>query len=110
MRLALFVFSFLLLPDALDAREKIDLRPAERAKVSEDPGSATRLIYETPKPIPANHPEKDSRELMACTDSVGMIHQKGEPGYVTCLRYQNKAVPEATAERRGQSLGITIGK
>ncbi len=108
MKKTIFLFVLFLLPLPVDAA-KVNLKPQQQ-KV-EDPGSAEALLYKNPKDLPAPAKENSSSGLSiasTCTDSLGMIHKKGETGYEACLRNLNKTQPEN--KNQPNSLGFTIGK
>ncbi len=95
----------------VEAKEKkIDLKP--KVEKIEDPGSATPLIYKAPsKTSLAEEKTKGAISITAtCTDSLGMVHKKGDKSYEACLRNLDKTKPENNFnEKNPKSLGITIG-
>lgn len=109
---ALILFLAIALPLHLEAKteKKINLKP-QHGK-SEDPGSATHLIYESPKNSEKASEVDGKGKIVAgqnCTDQLGMIYKKGDNGYEGCLRTMDAARPESSDQRR-KSVGITIGR
>jgi hypothetical protein len=100
-------------------KTNLDLTPpGQTASENEDPGSATRLLYEDPRnqnSITAGTDEKtqalSGQVKSTCTDNMGMIYKKGAAGYDGCLRTFGKAPPSAVpGNKRNNSVGISIGQ
>jgi hypothetical protein len=107
----LFLFLSTLLCFNTAEAKKIDLKPKQE-KV-EDPGSATPLIYKAPpKDLSFEKSESGNMKIaVTCTDSLGMVHKKGDRSYEACLRNLDKSKPEGNFnEKNPKSVGITIGK
>ena len=89
--------------------------PGQVAAETEDPGSATRLLYEDPRnpnSLTAGSEKKvPSRAVQAtCTDNMGMIYKQGDSGYDACRRTFGKGTPpRLPGDNRPNSVGITIG-
>jgi hypothetical protein len=102
--------------DIKDNRKLKLTPPGQKAQTTEDPGSATRLLYEDPRnkyslTADADKKTPDSAIKPTCTDSMGMIHKKGDAGYDGCLRTLNSQAPKLPGDdKRPSSLGITIGQ
>jgi hypothetical protein len=94
--------------------EKIDLTPSGQKNLKKGAdGSATHLIFESPKKQPTGAQFKEGTKVTVtatCTDSLGMIHKKGDAGYSGCLRSLDKTLPDAQNDRRRSSVGFTIGE
>ena len=96
--------------------KKIKLAPpGQKSQTMEDPGSATRLLYEDPRnkyslTAGADNKQPESAFKPTCTDSMGMIYKKGDKGYDGCLRTVNQQAPHLPGDKRSPSLGITIGQ
>lgn len=94
-------------------KKKLKLAPSPGK--NEDPGSATRLLYEDPRdknsPIAGVTVEPGSKKIVkpTCTDNLGMVFKDGDKGYDGCMRTFNTqpALPET---KRSSSIGITIGQ
>ena len=90
--------------------------PGQKTANTEDPGSATRLLYEDPrnKNSPAAGSEKkmpNSIVKATCTDNMGMIFKNGDAGYDACLRSFGKGTQALPGDnKRPNSVGFTIGK
>ncbi len=89
--------------------------PGQKAQTTEDPGSATRLLYEDPRnkySLTADADKKQPEGVIkpTCTDSMGMVYKKGDKGYDGCLRTVNQQAPHLPGDKRPTSLGITIGQ
>ncbi len=103
--------------NAKESKEKkLELTPPGQVSDSkEDPGSATRLLYEDPRnqnSITADAGKKDSKTKIkaTCTDNMGMFYKKGDSGYDGCLRSFKNAQPNLPGDnKRPPSLGISIG-
>lgn len=107
----ILILALALVPALANAKpdKKIDLKP--KHEKPEDPGSATHLIYETPKadaPVPSNTAKPKVTGTATCTDSVGMIYKQGDSGYAGCLRTMDVARPDQN-DKRNRSVGISIG-
>lgn len=95
-------------------KKRIDLRPPQEK--TEDPGSATPMLYKNPSELPtANFPAEGKKNGLkvsqSCTDSLGMVHQQGDRSYEACLRSLDKYKPSPRAgEKNPNSLGFTIGQ
>lgn len=101
--LALFAYT----PGA-EAR-KVDLKP--KHEKPEDPGSATPLLYKSPKEQPDLGAKPSGVTVNStCTDGLGMIHKSGSASFESCIRNQNKILPNKANESKPNSLGITFGK
>ena len=102
--------------NASDKPKKLDLTPpGQDAADTEDPGSATRLLYEDPRNSNSlvATPEKKSLAgtRLTCTDNMGMIYKQGSPGYDGCLRtFGSGTPPQLPGDKKNKSLGITIGQ
>ena len=89
--------------------------PGQVAAETEDPGSATRLLYEDPRNQNSLTPGADKKVpspsvQATCTDNMGMIYKKGAAGYDGCLRSFGKGTPpRLPGDNRPNSVGITIG-
>jgi len=99
-------------------KKKVNLTPpGQKAAEKEDPGSATRLLYEDPRnqnSITAGTDAKagavNAKVSSTCTDNMGMIYKQGDSGYSGCLRTFGKAPPSAVpGNKRNNSVGISIG-
>lgn len=90
--------------------------PQQKAQTTEDPGSATRLLYEDPRNKYSLTADADKKVpsgavKATCTDNMGMIYKKGDSGYDGCLRTVNTQAPKLPGDnKRPSSLGITIGQ
>jgi len=90
--------------------------PGQTAQATEDPGSATRLLYEDPRNKNSLASDADKKGVLAttkgnCTDNMGMIYKQGDPGYEACLRTFGKTAPNLPGDnKRPNSVGITIGR
>lgn len=107
------LFVLFLVPFFAHARtdKKVDLRPQGVVK-TEDPGSATRLLYEKPKREKEEvvNGRKTKVSINAtCTDQLGMIFKQGDQGYEGCLRTMNRTKP-GDDKRHQPSIGITVGQ
>jgi len=97
------------------AEKKLRLTPpGQKAQTTEDPGSATRLLFEDPRnqnSLTAGAEKKvpTSGVQSTCTDNMGMSYRKGDPGYDSCVRTFNTLPPNSPSDKRPQSLGISIG-
>ncbi|MGZ3693514.1 MAG: hypothetical protein ACXWQO_04945 [Bdellovibrionota bacterium] len=106
---ALLVFLVFSLPLHAESKpeKKLNLKP-QHVSDSDDPGSATHLIYEAPKtPEKANAKGKITMG-QTCTDQLGMVYKPGDTGYKGCIRTMDLTKPESTDQRK--SVGITIGR
>lgn len=103
------------------SKKKVDLAPPGQAAAStEDPGSATRLLYEDPRSANSLMSDAEKKQPKAavqatCTDEMGMIHTHGAPGFDSCLRTQQnqRARPyhqPSDSKRPTTGVGITFGK
>jgi hypothetical protein len=102
----LILLSFTL-PAEANAK-KIDLKP-KHEKV-EDPGSATPLLYKSPKDTKEAEAHRQGLKISAsCTDGMGMVVKQGEKGYEACLRNLDRLMPQKVDEKNPNSVGITIG-
>ncbi|MGZ3658189.1 MAG: hypothetical protein ACXVB9_15965 [Bdellovibrionota bacterium] len=98
-------------------KKKVNLTPpGQTAASTEDPGSATRLLYEDPRnqnSITAGDEKKlpNTGVKATCTDNMGMIYKKGDRGYDGCLRAFGKGIQPSLPgdNKRPNSVGITIG-
>lgn len=113
----LLLFLGLLQAHAGEKKKKIDLTPpGQDAANTEDPGSATRLLYEDPRnknSITAGSDKKLPGGVKGtCTDNMGMIYKQGDAGYDGCIRTFGKGTPPALPgdNKRPKSVGITIGQ
>jgi hypothetical protein len=105
--LLLFLAIALSLSAPAKAEKKIDLKP-HQLKDAQDPGSATHLIYETPKAAEKTAKGKSKITLgQTCTDQLGMIYKPGNTGYKGCMRTRDLTKPESSDQVK--SVGITIG-
>lgn len=90
--------------------------PGQKAQATEDPGSATRLLYEDPRnqnSIAANTAKKGGPAPVrgTCTDNMGMIFREGDPGFEGCRRTFSVEQPRLPGDsKRSQSMGFTIGQ
>jgi hypothetical protein len=90
--------------------------PGQKAANTEDPGSATRLLFEDPRnknSLTADADKKTPRlgVKATCTDNMGMIYKQGDRGYEACLRSFGKGTqPALPGDQRPNSVGITIGQ
>jgi len=98
-------------------KKKLNLTPpGQTAVTSEDPGSATHLLYEDPRnanSITAGSEKKLPVQINStCTDNMGMIYKQGDIGYEGCVRSFGKGTaPSARGDdKRPNSVGITIGR
>ncbi|MCO5144259.1 MAG: hypothetical protein M9962_14310 [Oligoflexia bacterium] len=109
MKLWNFLFICLLTASPLYAKnnKKINLSPSYEQK--EDPGSATPLLYKVADPN-LGKDKKDLKLSASCTDSLGMVHTKSDPGYQACLRTLEKTAPDLGKDKEKQSIGITISR
>lgn len=102
--------------DNKDTRKLKLTPPGQKAQTTEDPGSATRLLYEDPRNKYSLTADADKKTPVGaikatCTDPMGMIHKKGDVGYDGCLRTLNSQAPRLPGDdKRPSSLGITIGQ
>ncbi len=118
---SLWIFFFFLAIPAFAAQKpakekKLKLTPpGQKAQTTEDPGSATRLLYEDPRnkyslTAGADKKTPDGPVRATCTDNMGMIYKKGDAGYDSCLRTLNSQAPKLPGDdKRPNSVGITIG-
>lgn len=88
--------------------------PGQQAQTTEDPGSATRLLFEDPRnknSLTAGADQKGPKVTVSatCTDNMGMIYKQGDPGFEGCQRTFDRAV-SPNDEKRNKSVGITIGR
>lgn len=103
---------------AAEKKKHVDLTPpGQDAANTEDPGSATRLLYEDPRnqnSLTAGAEKKvPSKGIKAtCTDNMGMIYKQGDAGYAGCFRTFGKGTPPQLPgdNKRPNSVGITIGQ
>lgn len=91
--------------------------PGQQAATTEDPGSATRLLYEDPRNKNSVTADADKKGLpvnakATCTDNMGMIYKQGDAGYDGCLRAFGKGTaPQLPGDnKRPNSVGISIGQ
>jgi hypothetical protein len=98
-------------------KEKLDLTPpGQTTETTTDPGSATQLLYADPKITENTKFEPQGKGskvkvVATCTDSMGMLHNKGDPGYEGCMRSRDRTQPDVNRDpRRGPTVGITIGR
>lgn len=104
--------------NAKEIKKKLNLTPpGQKAQTTEDPGSATRLLYEDPRnknSLTAGVTEEKASNVAVkstCTDSMGMIHKQDDQGYAGCMRTLDKTGPKLPGDdKRPSSVGITIGK
>jgi hypothetical protein len=98
-----------------DRKQPLKLAPSgQKAATTEDPGSATRLLYEDPRnqnSLTAGAEKKGPKVEVkhTCTDNMGMSYKQGDSGYDGCMRTFNTATPPAPGDKRPQSLGISFG-
>ncbi len=90
--------------------------PDQKMQTTEDPGSATRLLYVDPQnknaPSPDGVDGKPAKAIIkqACTDNMGMIYTQNAVGYEGCVRSFSKEQPKLPGDnKRPNSLGFTIG-
>lgn len=112
---AVFVFLTLVSVSAFAEQKKIDLKPeaTKGVKKAEDTGSATQLLYKSPKALEAEA-KKTKKPGVAvtatCTDNQGMVHKQGDKSYDSCLRTMDKTAPSTPASDKNRpSMGISIG-
>jgi hypothetical protein len=98
-------------------KKKLNLTPpGQQAATKEDPGSATRLLYEDPRnqnSLTAGSDKKmpGAQVTATCTDNMGMIYKQGATGYEGCLRTFGKGTPPGLpGDKRQNSVGFTIGQ
>lgn len=110
MRLFIFFLTLCLISISSSAKnsKKVNLSPSYEQK--EDPGSATDLLYKVENPKLGKGKSSKIRMTASCTDSLGMVHTKEDPGYEACLHTLENAAPETRKDREKQSIGITISK
>ncbi len=112
----LLVVLFTVQANAKPKDKKLKLTPVgQGAATTEDPGSATRLLFEDPKnqnSITAGADKKTANiEIKStCTDNMGMSYRSGDKGYEGCMRTFNTNQPPNPTDKRPQSLGISFGK
>jgi hypothetical protein len=97
-------------------QKKLNLTPpGQEAANTQDPGSATRLLYEDPRnqnSLTAGSEKKLPVTVSAtCTDNMGMIYKQSDAGYAGCTRTFGKGTPPKLPgdNSRQNSVGITIG-
>lgn len=90
--------------------------PGQKAQATEDPGNATRLLYEDPrnKNSLTHGVNLDGTAkgpvTSTCTDNMGMIYKKGDAGYDGCLRTFSHVQPKLPGDdKRQNAVGFTIG-
>jgi|GEM_PF-6732863 len=111
----LLVVLFTVQANAKTKDKKLKLTPpGQGAATTEDPGSATRLLYEDPRnqnALTAGAEKKGPNVEVkhTCTDNMGMSYKQGDSGYDSCMRTFNTATPPAPGDKRPQSLGISFG-
>lgn len=111
----LLVVLFAVQAHAMPKDKKLKLTPpGQGASTTEDPGSATRLLYEDPRnqnSLTAGAEKKGVKVDVkhTCTDNMGMSYKQGDSGYDGCMRTFNTATPPAPGDKRPQSLGISFG-
>jgi hypothetical protein len=100
-----------------DNKKQIDFTPPGQITANtEDPGSATRLLYEDPlnsNSLMGSQPAKRNavNATPTCTDNMGMIYHQGAPGYDGCLHtFGGGTPPQLPGDGRNRSLGVTIGQ
>ena len=100
-------------------KRKLNLTPpGQDAANTEDPGNATRLLYEDPRNKNSLTADAEKKALPSsgikntCTDNMGMYYKQGDAGYDGCLRAFGKGTqPQLPGDnKRPNSLGFTIGK
>ncbi|HEY8279228.1 MAG TPA: hypothetical protein VIH99_06380 [Bdellovibrionota bacterium] len=124
MRALIFCFLVLAISVAHAKPSKEELRkkhikltpPGQKAQTTQDPGSATRLLFEDPRN--KNSPTAGADKKMpksavkgTCADTMGMIYKQGDTGYEGCLRTENKTRPALPGDdKHPNSIGFTIGQ
>ncbi len=115
MRLVLIALCLLPAAALASEKKKVDLKPnsAKAVKKAEDPGSATKLLYEDPKKLKSETAQNNGGIAISstCTDHQGMVHTQGEKSFDACLRTLDKTAPaKSPSDKNAPSMGITIGK
>lgn len=114
---ALFLACISLAAQAAPAQKKLKLTPpGQKAQATEDPGSATRLLFEDTRNMNsvvagADKKTGGAKITSTCTDNMGMIYRNGDPGYEGCQRTFSMEQPKSQGDKnRPASMGITIGQ